>query len=60
MTLEWISIGAGEWETPGGWWVGYDDACRVWQFGYQDMPMGWGISADDAKAECERMERNSK
>ena len=60
MTLEWIRMGNGEWETPDGWWIGYDDACRVWQFGFQDTSMGWGISADDAKAECERMEGSSR
>lgn len=60
MTLEWISIGNGEWETPDGWWVQYDEICCAWQYGFQDMPMGWQAFAADAKAECERMERNSR
>lgn len=60
MTLEWISIGNGEWETPDGWWVRYDDYRENWEYGYRGLDMGWSESADDAKDECARIEGNSR
>lgn len=60
MTLEWISTGDGQLETPDGWWVRYDDFCENWEYGYRGMDMGWSETAEAAKAECERLEGNSR
>jgi len=58
--LAWISIGTGHYETPDGWWVIHDDSQDAWQFGFCDMPMGWDISVDGAKAACAKMEEQSQ
>lgn len=58
--MEWVSIGSGHRETPDGWWVIYDERAEAWQFGFQDMAMGYAGFEDHAKAECARLERNRK
>lgn len=60
MTLEWISTNQGEWETPDGWWIRRDEWAEAWEYGFEDTAIGSAEFFADAKAECERMEGNSR